>query len=376
MNWESYRTFFPHLQDQIYLNHAAIAPQNLRAQKAIEKYYQERISGDIEYWPAAWDLKQDFLAKVGKLINCPARQLALVSSTSHGLNLLALGIDWQPGDRILLNDFEFPSNVIPFLNLERKGVQIDFVHHRNGRLLVEDFEKMLSPRTRLLSISFVEFLNGYRNDLAALGELCRQNGTIFCVDAIQGLGALKMDVEKWQIDFLATAGHKWLMWPAGMGFVYISPRIFDMLHPAIAGWLSLKTPWDFFDYRQPFSETAQRFEPGGFSMINLAGAKATLEMMLEIGPENIERKVLQNTDFLIRELEQMGIELFTDPTPERRSGSVSFFHPRAEAIFEYLKSQRITVSLREGRIRVSPHFYNNQTDLEHFLEKLQLAVRD
>lgn len=370
IDWNKYRGEFPHLQNRIYLNHAAISPQNLRAKAAMENFWKDRLENNIGFWPDAIDRKDELKEKISRLINAGQEQIALVANTSAGLNILAGGLKWRRGDRILLNDFEFPSNVIPFLNLQRLGVQVDFVRHRNGEIRVEDILQKIKPRTRLISISFVEFLNGFRNDLKTIGEICRERGIIFSVDAIQGLGALKLDVENFQIDFLSSGGHKWLMWPAGLGFVYISSRIFDHVYPAQAGWLSVKTPWNFFDYRQGFAPGARRFECGTFNTGAIISANATLEMMLEIGPEEIEKKILENTDLLMRELSNMGFELFSPLENQHRSGIVTFFHPDAENLANYLKQNRVTISLREGGIRVSPHFYNNETDLESFLENL------
>jgi selenocysteine lyase/cysteine desulfurase len=285
VDWNKYRSVFPHLGEQLYLNHAAIAPMNIRAQEAVIRFMNSRLKDSIEFWPEALEKKALFIELIGQLIHVNKENIALTQSTSGGLNILALGLDWKPGDRILLYDFEFPSNVIPFLNLRRLGVEVDFVSHRDGRLNLDDVRKKVHPRTRLFSVSFVEFLNGFRNDMMALGRLCREHDIIFSVDAIQGLGALSLDAEQTGVDFLSTGGHKWLMWPAGLGFVYISPRIFDQIHPAQAGWMSLETPFDFFNYEQPLAATARRFEPGVFSTISIMAAAATLQMMLEIGPQ-------------------------------------------------------------------------------------------
>jgi len=338
IDWNKYRKEFPHLANQIYLNHAAISPQNLRAKAAVKAFWEERLMKNIEYWPDAMHQKESLVKKIGQLVHAPAENIALIPN--------------------------------PFLNLRRKGVEIDFVHHRNGKILLEDIEKSIHPKTRVLSISFVEFLNGYRNDLKAIAQMCHERGIIFSVDAIQGLGALKMDVEAMEIDFLSTGGHKWLMWPAGLGFIYISPRIFDRIFPAQAGWLSVKTPWNFFDYDQDFAPDAHRFETGTFNTGTIVAANATLDMMLEIGPENIEQKILENTNFLIKQLSAAGFELFTDMHPKHWSGIVSFRHQDAEGLFHFLKEKRITVSLREGMIRISPHFYNNLDDLVYLLEML------
>ncbi len=370
-DWDAYRKLFPHLPEQVYLNHAGIAPLNSRAREAMEKLLHLRNREDIEFWPAALEEKEHLKTLIGQLINAPAENIALTPNTSAGLNILALGLEWQPGDRVLLNNFEFPSNVIPFRGLKRLGVELDFVKHREGRLLLEDIEAHIHPRTRLLSISFVEFLNGFRNDLKAIGEMCRQHDIIFCVDAIQGLGALQMDVQEMHIDFLSTSGHKWLMWPAGIGFVYISPRIFEQLYPAIAGWLGVQTPYDFFNYFQDWAPDARRFETGTFNTLGIVGARASLEMMLEIGTATIQQKVLENTDYLMQCLPEAGYRLYSPTEPEHRSGIVTFFHPRAEELYQHLHNRKIFVSLREGKIRVSPHFYNNREDIDRFLEAVR-----
>ena len=194
IDWNKYRGYFPHLKDQLYLNHAAISPMHTLAQKSVQKFISQRREKNIEFWPDAVDEKQQFKKSIGQLINADDKNIALVQSTSAGLNILALGIDWKKGDRILLNDFEFPSNVIPFINLKRLGVEIDFVHHCDGAIHIEDIVDNIKPRTRILSISFVEFLNGYRNDLKTIAEICFKKNVILSVDAIQGLGAMKMDV--------------------------------------------------------------------------------------------------------------------------------------------------------------------------------------
>ena len=370
IDWTKYRSLFPHIDQYTYLNHASISPINLRAKSAIQDFLELRHGKNIEFWPDAMDRKLHFLKLIARLINADADNIALVPSTSGGLNILSLGLNWQKGDHILLNDFEFPANVIPFTNLRRHGVEIDFVHHDHGKIHLEDIIENIKSTTRVLSISFVEFMNGFRNEMEALGKICQERDIIFCVDAIQGAGALKIDVKKWQVDFLSTGGHKWLMWPAGLGFVYISPRIFDRIYPAQAGWISLDVPFDFFNYQQPFAPDARRFEPGGFNTMAIMGAIPTIEIMLEIGPEALEEKILGNTKYLMNELTQRNIELFSDSRADHLSGIVTFNHSQAESLFEYLQKNRIFVSLREGKIRVSPHFYNNTEDLNILIKAI------
>jgi len=363
-NWMKYRALFPHIDNMVYLNHAALAPMHNNSLRAIQQCYFERSSGDIEFWPAAPNAKSEFKGLVGQLINAAPENIAVTDSTSMGLNWLAQGLSWKPGDRIILNDFEFPSNVYPFLNLEQYGVKIDYVTHRDGRIDINDIAAKIRPETRLLSISFVEFLNGFRNDMKRIGELCRENDLIFCVDGIQGLGALHVDVQELGIDFFASGGQKWLMWPLGTAFMYFAPRIFDRVRPMAAGWLSVEDPWEFFDYELKFLPTADRFEPGMFNVAGVVGASASLKMFLEIGPRNIEKRILSTTDYLVERLLQHGYNIYTPLEPESRSGIVTFRHPKASALFEHLQAHHVHVSLRNGFIRVSPHFYNTEEDID------------
>ncbi|RMG64486.1 MAG: aminotransferase class V-fold PLP-dependent enzyme [Calditrichaeota bacterium] len=360
--------YFPHSSEQTYLNHAAVSPLPRPTVEALRWYLDQRSGQNIEFWPQALEVRQQFKMKVAALINARPEDIAWTPNTSSGLNILANGLSWQPGDRILLNSMEFPANVYPFLNLERLGVAVDFVVPREGRLLLEDFEHAITPRTRLLSISFVQFLNGFRSDLKALAELCHRHGLIFCVDAIQGLGALQMDVQAMGIDFLACSGHKWLMWPLGTGFVYIAPHLLERLHPAVVGWFSVQGSERFLDYRLEFLPHAGRFETGTFNTAGLVGANASLDMMLEIGPQAIEQRVLHLSSLLIDACRRIGLELFTVPDLQHRSGIVTFRHPRAGELFEALARERIHVSLREGMIRVAPHFYNTEADIQRLME--------
>ncbi|MFQ5584311.1 MAG: aminotransferase class V-fold PLP-dependent enzyme [Calditrichia bacterium] len=282
-NHQKYRQLFPFSGQVVYMNHAAVSPLNSRAIAAMQAYQKERSSSNIEYWPDLFDKKRQFKELVGKLINAHPDYIAMAGNTGMGLNILALGIDWKAGDRILLNNLEFPTNVYPFMNLKRFGVEVDFVAHREGRILLEDIVEKIHPRTRLLSISFVEFLNGFRNDMRAIADICRKHDIIFSVDGIQGIGALQFDVQEMGIDFLACGGHKWLMWPLGTAFFYIAPRIFESVYPAMVNWMSVENAWDMLNYELKLLPNAERFEGGVFNLQGLIGAIASLELFSEIG---------------------------------------------------------------------------------------------
>lgn len=372
MNWDAHRQYFTHLEDTVYLNHAAVSPMNQRVIEATHRYQAKRAGDNILYWPDMMEDRKRFKALIGQFINAPVTQIARVETTSAALTLLANGLDWQPGDRVLLNNMEFPANVYPFLNLKRFGVEIDFVQHDRGQIHIDDIRRAIRPETKLLAISFVQFSNGFRSDLAALGQLCREHDLIFSVDGIQGVGAMQIDVQAMGIDFLANGGQKWLMWPMGTGYFYISPRLIERVYPTNLGWLAVEDAWEkMMDYRLEPLPTAERYEPSGFNVQGLVTALASLEWFVEIGPAAIQERILALGDYLIEQLQADGYELFTVTDPAHRSGIVTFKHPRAMELWEFLQQQRVIVSLRTGMIRVSPHFYNNTDDIDRFMAALR-----
>ncbi|MBL7074732.1 aminotransferase class V-fold PLP-dependent enzyme [candidate division KSB1 bacterium] len=370
--FENYRSLYPITKKFVHLNHAALAPMSTRVLKAIAEFIGHR-SRDGE------DRIEEHLGKMtylrgllGKLINAPGDRIGLVKNTSEGLNILASGLQWQPDDRILLNDLEFPANVFPFLNLKRRGVKIDFVKNRDGKILVEDLDRAVKPKTRLLCLSFVQFLNGFKADLEAIGRWCRRKGIIFCVDAIQGLGALPVDVQKASVDFLACGGHKWLMAPQGTGFVYVTEELQDQIYQAHLGWLSMKDPANFFNYNVDLLGSAQRYEIGSYNFMGFLGMIEAIKLLLGVGIENIKKRIMDLTDLLIAELQESGISVLTPLEPDCRSGIVFFGAVNPGDLYKKLSSQKIIVSHRGTGIRVSPHFYNTEDEILRLVD----CVRD
>ncbi|HET6569645.1 MAG TPA: aminotransferase class V-fold PLP-dependent enzyme, partial [Rhodothermales bacterium] len=263
---------------------------------------------------------------------------------------------------------EFPANVYPFLNLRRKGVEIDFIPHRESTLSLEDVERALTPQTRLLSLSWVQFLSGFRTDLKAVGRLCRERGVIFCIDAIQGLGALRIDVQACGIDFLACGAQKWLMATQGIGFLYLSARLQERLAPAAAGWLHGPVDWDnFFDYELAFHPDASRFRLGTLNDVGIAALHAALGVYREAGPEWCERQVLARVAELARGLEGLGLERYGTPDPAHASGIVTVKHPQADAVQAFLQERGITTCVRNRMLRFSPTYYNTPEEIQKTL---------
>ena len=371
MSFDEYRKLFPVTAQKIYLNHAAISPLSTRVTDRLEWYLDERGFGDIDIFAKAKEIREEARQTIAKIINGSAENIAFIGNTSEGFNHLVNGLDWREGDQVVLTDYEFPGNVYPFKNLQRHGVEIVYVANRNGRIFVEDIERALEPRTRLLSISFVEFSNGFRNDLQAIGRLCRERDIIFSVDGIQGVGAVSLDVQACQIDFLSNGGHKWLMGTMGAGFMYIAPRLFDRLTPAFTGWLAVENAWDFFNYQQNLLPDARRFEYATANFMGITALAASAGLLLETGIEKIERYLLNIGDLLITRLAETGMEFRGAPDRKNRSGIYSFAGPDTEALFRYLSEKNIVCSLRNGLLRISPHFYNTMSEIEELIHEIK-----
>ncbi|MBL7994028.1 aminotransferase class V-fold PLP-dependent enzyme [bacterium] len=364
---------FPVTDHSVYVNHAACSPVSTRVRTRIENLLEDSSTTAVDNFPRWLETRENLRGLAAQLTNAKPSQIAFVKNTSEGLNILASGLSWKTGERILLADCEFPSNVYPFLNLKKHGVEIDFVKSKNGFLNITDFERMITPGTRLLSVSFVEFVNGFKNDLKTLGELCRRRGIIFCVDSIQGLGAVPLDVEKFQIDYLANGGHKWLMGPAGIGLIYVRDHLFDKIKPQHVGWLSVKDAWNFFDYELDLLDDAKRFETATENWLGVYGLQASLELLLEVGIDNIYRHLMNLTGILAEGLRQNGLIIASSQEPIHRSGIISFRSGSAERtknIFEYLTKNHIISSFREDMIRISPHFYNTEDEMREIIRMI------
>jgi selenocysteine lyase/cysteine desulfurase len=367
-----YRAWFPFLQTgKVYLNHAAISPLSSRTVEAMARYLQMRSQERVDPYESLWPLIRETKARIGKLINAPPDRIALVDNTSNGINVLASGYPWKPGDRVLLNDMEFPANVYPFLNLRRLGVAIDFVKCPDGILTPEMVERSLTPSTKIVSVSFVQFLHGFKADLHAIGEVCRRRSVTFCVDAIQGLGAAPLDVQASNIDFLSCGGHKWLMALEGQGFFYITAELQEKIHQQYVGWTSKDRFMEhLFQYDPTLAPTARRYENGTLNAIGIVALHEALGTLLEVGVENIHRHLLSLTDRLLAYLIARGARVLTPGEHHHRAGILTWSDVRAETMFLQLQQRDIHLSLREGCLRVAPHFYNTAAEIDRLTQAL------
>jgi len=371
--FEHYRREFPVTEKYVYLDHAGVAPLSLRVKTAIELFLKEATEGGAFHYPKWAEQVAATRQACARLINAAPDEIAFVKSTSHGLSLVANGLDWKPGDNVLVYEKEFPSNLYPWLNLKTRGVEVRTIPSRDNRILIEDIEKLIDARTRLLAISSVQFVNGFRVDLKRLGEICRENKVLLCVDAIQSLGLLPMDVKEFNIDFLSADAHKWLLGPEGIGIFYCRKDLAEKLAPPLLGWKSVRNEFAFEHTNLVLKTDALRFEEGSQNLMGILGLGAAIELLAEAGIEKIENNVLCLGDVIIREAEARGFVVLTPKDRAARGGNITFcgsFDPAK--VRDTLRGRGILVNVRGGGLRVSPHFYNNETDIN----KLFAAIDD
>ena len=373
---ERIRSNFSHTEnDIIYLNHAAISPLSNGVRSAMEHFLEERNRRSIDNFYIWMETAERTRTMIANLIGSSSEdKITFMGNTSDGLSAVAEGLDWSNGDEILLNTAEFPSNVQPFRILEKHGVRVRYIDtDEAGKVTPEMVEESITQKTRLFSISAVQYLSGYKADLESMGEICRKNGIIFCVDGIQALGAVNVNVEKCNIDALASGCHKWQMAPMGTGYLYISESLADQLNPSKTGWLSVEEPWDLSNFDQEWLPVSSHLETGTMNMIGITGLHASLESMREIGLDTIFNEICGLSDHLVDRIKENDkMRLLTPDNSKQRAGIVTFSISNAdpEEIMEKMKERSITISIRQGFLRISPHFYNTFEEMDKMLEVL------
>ncbi|MBC8447607.1 MAG: aminotransferase class V-fold PLP-dependent enzyme [Chloroflexi bacterium] len=370
---QDYRRLFPVTERYAYLNHASTGPLPTPAVEAMTSHLAQR-AGREESDHGQWENRvAEVRGLAARLIHATPEEIAFVGSTSHGLNIVAAGLDWQAGDNVVCAETEFPANVYPWLNLRRKGVEVRFARAREGRIPLSAIAEQMDDGTRLVALSFVEFFTGYRHDLAAVSELCQQHGVRLCVDGIQGLGALPLDVNECGVDYLAAQAPKWLLGPVGIGLFYCRQERLAEIDLIMAGWRGVVEQKDYFRYDSEWFPDARRFEIAP-NYLGITGLGASLELLLHVGIERIAARIMELTDVLLARLKAEGYQIITPHARrEERSGIVSFVpgDQDPEALAERLKAAGIVVSARGPGIRVSPHFYNTEGEIDQLMEALR-----
>jgi cysteine desulfurase/selenocysteine lyase len=370
-NIERIREGFPVTKNKVFMNHAAMSPLPKPVADAVRKYVND--FSNFGTTSIEWnDGGKPFFAK---LIGAKPEEIAFIENTSVGLNIAANVLSYPRGSKIVTTDLEYPSVVYPWLR-KSLGVKVHYVRNVNGKISLEDVEKAVDDKTVAAAISHVEYVNGFRHDLRALSEIAHEHGAYLIVDAIQSAGAMQTDVKRDDVDFLMSACYKWLLSPPGAGYLYVKKELIEKFEPPLVGWASVKPEvfetidfWDIWSLR--LSETASRFEVGSPSFISLVGATEALKMLLDIGIEKIEKRILKLTDHLIEAVEDLGLELQTPEEPQFRSGIVNFKIDKPQEVAEKLNNKGIVVSARAHGIRVSPHFYNTEEEIDELMREIK-----
>ncbi|MBX3414115.1 MAG: aminotransferase class V-fold PLP-dependent enzyme [Pirellulales bacterium] len=370
--WEDFRRQMPITERWAYFDHAAVAPLSKPAYEAIGQWSREAVQEGTTIW-GNWNRAVERARRAAaRLLGADPDEVALVHNTTEGIGFVAEGLDWRDGDNVITLDSEFPSNVFPWKNLATRGVECRLLSCQQERLDLATLEQAIDHRTRLVAVSWVGYLTGWRNDLDALAELAQRRGVLLFVDAIQGLGVTPLDVRETPIDFLAADGHKWLLGPEGAGIFYVRRERLDQLRPLMVGWNSVVQAGDFTRLDYDVKPAASRYEGGSHNMVGLLGLGASLELLLSYGPHAIHERIVAVTDLLCERLAGIGAEVASSREPGRQSGIVSFSLPgqdpqtlRREAL-----EQGVVLNCRGGRVRTSPHAYTNEADLERLIETL------
>ena len=361
---------FPVRKNLVYFNHASVAPLPQRVAEAIAAHNEnvrERGAADWRRWYAAIE---ETRAKAARFIGASKEEVAFLPNTSWGLNLVAQSFPLKEGDNVVSNDMEFPSNAYPWLSLEKRGVTCRQAKNRSGRVTLAEIAEMVDARTRVVAVSWVAFHNGFVYPIEEIAGFCRERGILFVVDAIQGLGALPMDVVAAGVDVLAADSHKWLLGPEGCAVFFVAESARDRVPPLFAGWWNILHAKGYLAYDLDFYGSARRYEPGTLATANIAGLGAALDILSEAGAETVRARILKVCETLKLGLTERGWRIAT-PDP-LRSGILSAVPPDADsrAVSKRLEERGVITAPREGAVRFSPHFYNDEDEVARILEAI------
>lgn len=363
---------FPLDPELCYLNHAAVAPWPRRSAEAVRAFADENALEGASHYPRWQARTRRLRERLAALIGADGPDdIALLKNTSEALSVAALGLDWREGDNVVLARQEFPSNRMVWEALKRYGVSVRVADLADPAGPEEALMATADERTRVVTVSSVQYGDGLRMDLPRLGEFCRDRSITFCVDAIQGLGALSFDLKNCGADFVVADGHKWMLGPEGLAVFWCRPELRERLTLYEYGWLMIDDPFNFDRESWEPSPTARRFEPGSPNTLGIFALEASLSLLQEVGMNRVAERVLDNTALLFDRLEALDdVHVLSDTREDRRSGIVTFEPKRGDTggLFRHLLEHRVICARRGGGIRLSPHFYTPRERLERTLE--------
>lgn len=375
--WTEFRELMPVTRRWAFFDHAADAPLPQPTREAILDWLNEATHDGGMAWPR-WNRRlQEVRRLAADYVHASPDEIALVRSTTEGINLIAEGLDWRAGDNVVTLADEFPSNQYPWINQGPKGVETRRVPAENAAVDLNRLDDACDQRTRVISVSWVGYVTGWRNDLNAIAEIAHRHGALFFLDAIQGMGAFSLDVSRTPIDFFAADGHKWMLGPEGAGFLFIRREHLDRLRAIGVGWNSVTHAHDFTRIELNLKPSADRYEGGAPNSVGFIGLGASLELLARLGAARVGERILDITDQACRRLTSIGAVLYSRREQrEHSSGIVSFEIPGLDSHYarKVCIERGVALSYRLGRVlRISLHAYNNEADIERLVEAVEYA---
>jgi cysteine desulfurase/selenocysteine lyase len=370
---------FPVARERIFMAHAGVTALPRLVADAVIDYTRRSSTNHQEFGDVMRNIA-DTREVAAEFIGAEPAEIALLGPTSLGLSLFANGLNWKPNDEVVCYADDYPANVYPWMELERRGVRVRYLEpEQPGEITPELVARTITPNTRLVALASCNFLTGYRIDVDAVGQVIHEQGALFSLDAIQTLGASPLRVD--HVDFLSADAHKWLLGPMAIGIVYVKRRHFEILRPSLVGAWNVKSPNFITQDHIRFFDTAQRYEPGVLNVAGIYGMRAALRMLLECGLERVHRRIMDLKRKAVGALREMGFEILFPADGPNASGITTFRHPVAgmEELFQALERAGIVASLRFDRagrqfIRLSPHFYNTEAEVGKVMAVLRGAL--
>lgn len=371
--WQRLREQMPVSHKWIYLDHAGVGPITEPARKSVLQWADETTEDGASNWGRWHQGVEKCRQTAATLVGADVDEISLVKNTTAGICVVAEGFPWKEGDNIVVPANEFPSNLYPWMILESKGVETRRVPVEGGRLDLDRMAAACDDRTRIVSASWISYSSGWRSDVAALAQLAHDKGALFFLDAIQGLGVFPLDVNETGVDFLAADGHKWMLGPEGAGVLYVRRDHLDLLQATGVGWNSVRQERDFGLIDLNLKPTAERFEGGTQNMVGFLGLGASLELLLSLDIEAVGNRLLEVGNYACEKLSAAGATIACSRDPERASGIISFDFPgvAVDGARNRLLERGVVLSERGGRLRISPHAYNTEEEMDRLVEILK-----
>jgi cysteine desulfurase/selenocysteine lyase len=356
-----------------YFDHAAVAPVSGPAAAAMQTWVEQSVAEGDTMWPEWGRQLKSMRQSAANLIGASTDEITLVPNTTAGINLVAEGLDWRPGDNLVTLADEYPSNLYPWMHLADRGVETRRVPTADGVVDYDQLADHCDERTRLITVSWVAFSNGCRRDLDAIAKIAARKGALLFVDAIQGFGVFPLDVRQTPIDFLAADGHKWMLGPEGAGIAYIRRDRLPLLRATAVGAHSVVHAFDYTHIELKLKQDASRYEGGSLNVPGMLGLGASIDLLQSLGVDNVAAAIFDVTDLICCELQQLGLSVISPRNGEQRSGIVSFEFPAADvtAVRRHCLDRNVALACRAGRIRVSAHAYNDADDVGRLIEALK-----